>query len=122
MQNVQLCRECILVQDFKTGTLTFCLFYSQKYNLEWSNEEDDVEMTGEGSGEESRVDEDPFEKQMSLTNETSVNNSDPQQHQEMSNHRLSINWRSGSKKNLFLACLMTSSVRKKPLNIGMVVC
>jgi hypothetical protein len=32
-------------------------------------EEDDVEMTGEGSGEASRVDEDPFEKQMRLTNE-----------------------------------------------------
>ena len=36
-------------------------------------EEDDVEMTGEGgdSEEPSRVDEDPFEKQMLLTNEVS---------------------------------------------------
>jgi hypothetical protein len=79
-------------------------------------------MTGEGSGEASRVDEDPFEKQMRLTNETSANNSETQQHQDMSKHRLSINWRSGSKKNLFLICLMISSVRKASLNIGMVVC
>ena len=35
-------------------------------------EEDDVEMTGEGSGKVSRVDEDPFEKEMCLANETSV--------------------------------------------------
>jgi hypothetical protein len=35
-------------------------------------EEDDVEMTGEGSGKVSRVDEDPFEKEMCLGNETSV--------------------------------------------------
>jgi hypothetical protein len=38
-------------------------------------EEDDVEMTGEGSGDvsrhESRVDEDPFEKELCLANETS---------------------------------------------------
>ena len=35
-------------------------------------QEDDVEMTGEGSGETSRVDEDPFEKQIRLTNEVSA--------------------------------------------------
>ncbi len=35
-------------------------------------EEDDIEMTGEGSGKVSRVDEDPFEKEMRLANETSV--------------------------------------------------
>ena len=35
-------------------------------------EEDDVEMTGEGSGKASRVDEDPFEKEMRLANETSA--------------------------------------------------
>ena len=35
-------------------------------------EEDYVEMTGEGSGEVSRVDEDPFEKEMRLANETSA--------------------------------------------------
>jgi hypothetical protein len=36
-------------------------------------EEDGVEMTGEGgdSGEPSRVDEDPFEKELRLTNEAS---------------------------------------------------
>ena len=33
-------------------------------------EEDDVEMTGEGSGKVSRVDEDPFETEMRLANET----------------------------------------------------
>jgi hypothetical protein len=31
-------------------------------------EEDDVEMKGEGSGKVSRVDEDPFEKEMRLAN------------------------------------------------------
>jgi hypothetical protein len=35
-------------------------------------EEDDDEMTGEGSGKVSRVDEDPFEKEMRLANETSA--------------------------------------------------
>ncbi len=35
-------------------------------------EEDDVEMTGEDSGKVSRVDEDPFEKEMCLANETRV--------------------------------------------------
>ena len=35
-------------------------------------EEDDVEMTGEGSGDVSRVDEDPFEKELRLANETSA--------------------------------------------------
>ena len=35
-------------------------------------EEDDVEMTGEGSGDVSRVDEELFEKELCLANETSV--------------------------------------------------
>ena len=35
-------------------------------------EEDDVEMTGEGSGQVSRVDGDPFETVMRLVNETST--------------------------------------------------
>jgi len=35
-------------------------------------EEDDVEMTGEGSGDVSRVDEDPFEKEIRLAKETST--------------------------------------------------
>ncbi len=35
-------------------------------------EEDDVEMTGEGSGDVSRVDEDPFEKELRLANEPSA--------------------------------------------------
>ncbi len=77
-----------------TGRLKCCLFCRQKYNLKWGLqqlreawtknfksspaeeddvEEDDVEMTGEGgdSEEPSHVDEDPFEKQMLLTNEVS---------------------------------------------------
>ncbi len=40
------------------------------------------------------------------------NNSESQQHQKMSGHRLSINWRSGWKKTQFLTSLMTSPVRK----------
>ena len=35
-------------------------------------EEDDGELTGEGSGDVSRVDEDPFEKELRLANETSA--------------------------------------------------
>ena len=46
---------------------------SRKYNLNWGSEaeEDDVEMTGdgEGSGDPSR-DEDDFEKQIRLANES----------------------------------------------------
>ena len=70
-----------------TWRLTGCVIHSQKYDLNWGfqqlrevwtknfktspDEEDDVEMTGdgEGSGEPSR-DEDDFEKQMCLTNES----------------------------------------------------
>ena len=70
-----------------TRRLTCCVLCSQKYDLNWGlqqlrevwtknfktspAEEDDVEMTGdgEGSGEPSR-DEDDFEKQMCLTNES----------------------------------------------------
>ncbi len=69
------------------------MFDSKKYNLEWDlkklrevwtkdfksspTEEDDVEevdveMTGEGSREVSRVDEDPFDKEIRLANETRV--------------------------------------------------
>jgi hypothetical protein len=40
--NTEVREECtvmhkmyIVLQDFQTGTLTFCLFWSQKYNLEW---------------------------------------------------------------------------------------
>ena len=35
-------------------------------------EEEDVEMTGEDSGKVSRVDEDPFEKETRLPNETNT--------------------------------------------------
>ena len=61
-------RVSVVLQDWMTGT-----------EQDWSSpveeddvEEDDVEMTGEGSGEVSRVDEDPFENEMCLANETSV--------------------------------------------------
>ena len=71
----------IVLQEFVTATLTCCLLWSQKYNLAWGLQqlrevwtkdfksspaaeddvqEDDVELAGEGSGEASRVDEDPF--------------------------------------------------------------
>ena len=50
------------------------------------------------------------------------NNSESQQHQDMSNQRRSINWRSGWKKNRFLTEAMTSSVRKASFSIGLGVC
>ena len=53
-------RVSVVLQDWMTGT-----------EQDWSSpveeddvEEDDVEMTGEDSGKVSRVDEDPFEKEM----------------------------------------------------------
>ena len=57
-------------------------------------EEDDVERTVEGgdSSPGAPEDEDPFEKQMSLSYESQVRVSTVQ---GMVNHRLSINWRSG---------------------------
>ena len=48
--------------------------------------------------------------------------SESQHYKDMSNHRLSINWRSGSKKNQLLTSLMTVSVRKTSFTIGVVVC
>ena len=74
-------RVYIVLQDFMTVTLSCCFLCRQKCNLAWvlqklcevwtkdfksspveedDVQEDDVEMTGEGSGEASRVDEDPF--------------------------------------------------------------
>ena len=44
--------------------------------------------------------------------------SEPQQHKDMTNHRVSINWRSGSKKTQFLTSLMTISVRKAFFTVG----
>jgi hypothetical protein len=96
--------------------LTCFFFGNKKYNLQWDFqqlrevwtkdfksspseeddvEEDDVKMTGEGSGDVSRVDEDPFEKEMCLVNETSA-----EQHRVSTTPRYvkpkrSINWRSG---------------------------
>jgi hypothetical protein len=40
----------------------------------------------------------------------------------MATHRLSINWRNGSKKTQFLASLMTISVGKTSFTIGVGVC
>ena len=85
-------------------------------------EEDDVEMTGEGSGDVSRVDEDPFEKELCLANETSAEQ-----------HRVSTAPRyvkpkaldqleEWMKENRFLTSLMTSSVRKASFSIGLGVC
>ena len=109
---------------------------SQKYNLNWglyqlrevwtknfknsAAEEDDVEMTvdGEGSGESSR-DEDDFEKQMRLTNEsdkTAVRVS-PSQAQVVSDQL--EGW---ILENQFRASRMTTSVRKASLTIGMTTC
>jgi hypothetical protein len=84
----------IFLQHFMTGRLSVscCLFCSQKNNLKWDLkqlrevwtnnfesspdedndvEEHDAQMTGgeRDSGEPSRVDEDPFEKELHLTKE-----------------------------------------------------
>ncbi len=48
--------------------------------------------------------------------------SESRQYKDMSSHSLSINWRSGWKKNQFLTSLMTSSVRKVSFTIGLGVC
>jgi hypothetical protein len=82
-------------------------------------EELDVEMTGdrEGSGNPSR-DEDDFEKQMCLTNESLLSCT---RHQSESHHlkyRL-ISLRGGFWKNQFRTSRMTTSVRKTSLTIGM---
>ena len=90
-------------------------------------EEDDVEMTvqsgessGSDTGEASGVDEDPFVKQMNLT--SCHDETESQQHKELvTNHRLSINCRSGSKKSQFLISRMTSSVRNVSFSIGVTV-
>ncbi len=110
---------------------------SQKYDLNWGlhqlrevwtknfktspPEEDDVEMTGDGkcSGEASR-DEDDFEKQMRLTNEsdkTSVRASPFRSFK----HRL-ISLRGGFWKNQVRTSRMTTSDRKTSLTIGMTTC
>ncbi len=81
-------------------------------------EKDDVEMIGdgEGSGEPSR-DEDDFEKQIRLANEsdkTTVRVS-PFQAQL-------ISLRGGFWKNQFRTSRMTTSARKASLTIGMATC
>ena len=48
--------------------------------------------------------------------------SDSQQYKDMTNHRLSINWRSGSNEKQFLTSLMTISVRKSSFTIRVCVC
>ncbi len=108
---------------------------SQKYNLNWglqqlrevwtknfkisAAEEDGVEMTGDGkgSGEQSR-DEDDFEKQMRLANEsdkTAVRAS-PSQAQVDQLDGIGF-W-----KNHFRTSRMTTSASKASLTIGMASC
>ena len=107
---------------------------SQKYDFNWGLqqlrevwtknfknspvEEDDVEMTGdgEGSGEPSR-DEDDFEKQMCLPNEsdkTGVRVSPSQAQVDQ--------LEGGFWKNQFRTSRMTTSARKASLTIGMATC
>ncbi len=81
-------------------------------------EEDDNEMTGESSGKVSRVDEDPFEKEMCLANETSVEEVrvsyvNPKELDQLEE------W---MQEKPFLTSLMTSSVRKTSFSIEVVVC
>ena len=115
------------------------LLWQKKYNLQWvlhqlrevwtkdfksspseedDVEEDDVEMTGEGSGQVSRVDEDPFETAMRLANETSaqavrVSYVNPKALDQLEE------W---MKENRFPICVMTNSVRKASFSIGLGVC
>ncbi len=72
---------------------------------------DDVEMTVEGgaSGVGAPADEGPFEEQMRLSYESQVRASTARR---MASHRISINWRSGLKKNQFLTL---SLIRVRPL-------
>ena len=79
-------------------------------------EEDDVEMTWEGSGKVSRVDEDPFEKEIRLANETSseeviVSYVNPKTLDQLEE------WM--KEKN---TSLMTISFRKVSFSIGLDVC
>jgi hypothetical protein len=116
------------------------LFCSQKYNLSWGlqhlrevwtknfklspAEEDDVEMAGEeGSGEPSR-DEDAFEKQMRLTNESHESQVRPSPSEGYVKAQvISLKSKSGSKKNQFLTSRMTvTSARKVSFTIGMSSC
>jgi hypothetical protein len=107
---------------------------SQKYDLNWGlqqlrevwtknfktspAEEDDVEMTGDGEGlGESFADEDDFEKQMRLANEsdkTAVRASPSQAQVDQLEGWL---W-----KNKFRISRMTTSARKASLTIGMENC
>ena len=81
-------------------------------------EEDDVEMTGDGEGSpEPPRDEDDFEKQMRLANEsdkTAVRDSPSQAQVDQ--------LEGGFWKNQFRTSRMTTSSRKASLTIGMVTC
>jgi hypothetical protein len=107
---------------------------SQKYDLNWGlqqlrevwtqnfktspDEEDDVEMTGDGEGlGDPSPDEDDFEKQMRLANESDktgvrVSPSQAQIHQ----------FEGRLLENQFRISRMTTSVRKTSLTIGMENC
>jgi len=81
-------------------------------------EEEDVEMTGEGSGKVSRVHEDPFAKEMRLANETSAE----EVRVSYVNPKALDQLEEWMKENRFLTSLMTSSVRKTSFSIGLGVC
>ena len=85
-------------------------------------QEDDVEMTVEGgaSSEGDPADEDLFEKQMRLSYESQVRASTVQRYGKP--QALGSTRGVHEKKNQFLTSLMTSSVRKTSLTIGLGVC
>ncbi len=85
-------------------------------------QEDDVEMTVEGGASSARdpPDEDPFEKQMCLSYESQVRASTVQRYDKPQALDQLKEWM--KKKKQFLTSLMTSSVRKASLTIGLVVC
>jgi hypothetical protein len=92
------------------------LLWQQKYNLQWGFqqlrevwtkdfkssppeeddvEEDDVEMTGKTQGMSLVSMRIRLRKSFVLPMRRARNNTESQQHQDMSNQRSSINWRSG---------------------------
>ena len=83
-------------------------------------DEDDVEMTGEDSGKVSRVDEDPFEKEIRLVNETRaeevrVSYTNPKVLDQLEE------WMK-EKPIPYISNHRTSSVRKTSFSIGLGVC
>jgi hypothetical protein len=75
-------------------------------------------MTVEGSGKVSRVDEDPFETEMRLPNETSTQ----EVRASYVNPKALDQLEEWMKEKRFLTSPMTSSVRKTSFSIGLGVC